>query len=155
MVHRRSPSSRSPRYPARWPLVPVWLAGVAASGAILAALAYLVGRHSPDPPATTFGAMFQTLAAPGLAVCLTLAGLLLGAWSLRHLQLHWLAWRPGSIQVSEFTVGSPLTDANAEQLTMLFRRRLATLQIQSPTPMPGAAGASDFLDVLDRGSATA
>ena len=36
---------------------------------------------------------------------------------------------------------------------MLFRRRLATLQIQSPTPMPGAAGASDFLDVLDRGTA--
>lgn len=155
MVRRTSPSSRSPRYPARWPLVPIWLTGLAAAGAVLASVAYLVGRHNAAPPTTTFGAMLMAVSSPGLAVFLTLAGLLLGAWSLRHLQLHWLAWRPGSIQVSEFTLGSPLTDANAEQLTMLFRRRLATLQIQSPTPMPGAAGASDFLDVLDRGSATA
>jgi tetratricopeptide (TPR) repeat protein len=155
MVRRTSPSSRSPRYPARWPLVPIWVTGLAAAGAVLASVAYLVGRHNAEPPTTTFGAMLMAVSSPGLAVFLTLAGLLLGAWSLRHLQLHWLAWRPGSIQVSEFTLGSPLTDANAEQLTMLFRRRLATLQIQSPTPMPGAAGASDFLDVLDRGSATA
>ena len=131
----------------------MWALGVVASLALLSTLAYLVGRRSPTQPSTTLDAMLVAASSPGLAICLTFGALLLGAWSARNLMLLWLAWRPGSIQVSEFTVGSPLSEANAEQLTMLFRRRLATLQIQSPTPMPGAAGASDFLDVLDRGTA--
>jgi hypothetical protein len=155
MVRRTSPSCRSPSYPARWPFVPVWAVGVAASGAALCALAYLVGRRSPVEPAGTLDAMLLAASSPGLAIVLTFGALMLGAWSYRHLALHWLAWKPGSIHVSEFTLGSPRTAANAEQLTMLFRRRLASLQIQSPTPMPGAAGASDFLDVLDRGGADA
>ena len=131
----------------------MWVLGVASSAALLSTLAYLVGRRSPDKPSTTLDAMLVAASSPGLAICLTFGALLLGAWSARNLALLWLAWRPGSIQVSEFRVGTPLSEANAEQLTMLFRRRLATLQIQSPTPMPGAAGASDFLDVLDRGTA--
>ena len=127
--------------------MPLWALGVAASASLL----YVVGRPGPEKPATTFDAMLVAAASPALSLCLAAAALLLGAWSVRQLVLNWLAWLPGSIHVSQFTLGSPLTDANAEQLTMLFRRRLATLQIQSPTPMPGAAGASDFLDVLDRG----
>ena len=153
MVRRTAPSCRSPRYPARWRLVPLWLLGVATSAALLSTLAYLVGRRSPPEPDGTLDAMLVAASSPGLAICLTFGALLLGAWSLRHLMLLWLAWRPGSIQVSEFTVGTPDSEANAAQLTMLFRRRLATLQIQSPTPMPGAANAADFLDVLDRGTA--
>ena len=153
MVRRTAPSCRSPRYPARWRLLPFWALGVVASVALLSTLAYLVGRRSPAQPSTTLDAMLVAASSPGLAICLTFGALLLGAWSARNLMLLWLAWRPGSIQVSEFTVGSPQSEANAQQLTMLFRRRLATLQIQSPTPMPGAAGASDFLDVLDRGTA--
>jgi hypothetical protein len=133
--------------------VPLWVLGVVSSAALLSALAYLVGRRSPTKPSTTLDAMLVAASSPGLAICLTFGALLLGAWSARNLTLLWLAWRPGSIQVSEFSVGTPLSEANAQQLTMLFRRRLATLQIQSPTPMPGAAGASDFLDVLDRGTA--
>jgi hypothetical protein len=132
--------------------VPWWLLAAVSSAALLSALAYLVGRRSPAKPEGTFDAMLVAASSPGLAICLTFGALLLGAWSLRHLTLLWLAWRPGSIQVSEFTVGTLQSEANAEQLTMLFRRRLATLQIQSPTPMPGAAGAADFLDVLDRGA---
>lgn len=124
-----------------------------AAATVLATLAYLVGRDSPPKPASAFDAMLLAASSPGPAIALAFGALVLGAWSFRHLSLHWLAWRPGSIQVSEFTAGSPLSDASAEQLTMNFRRRLATLQVQSPTPVPGAPPASDFLDVLDRGGA--
>ena len=118
-------------------------------------------RRSPTWSAATalrslqaaFEPMLLAVSSPGLALALAFGALVLGAWSFHHLALHWLAWRPGSIQVSEFTAGAQLSDANAEQLTMLFRRRLATLQVQSPTPVPGPPPASDFLDVLDRGGA--
>ena len=139
MVRRTAPSCRSPRYPARWRRVPLWALGVICSAAMLSALAYLVGRRSPTTPSTTLDAMLVAASSPGLAICLTFGALLLGAWSARHLTLMWLAWRPAASRSRSSRVGSPLSEANAEQLTMLFRRRLATLQIQSPTPMPGAA----------------
>ena len=150
MVRRTNPSSRSPRYPARWPAVPRWTAGVLVAAATLVALAYLVGRNSPATPRTNAGAVLLAASSPGISLALACGALILGAWCCRHLALLWLAWRPGSIQVSEFTAGSNLADAKREQLTMQFRRWLATLQLQSPTPVPGAPPASDFLDVLDR-----
>ena len=93
MVRRTAPSCRSPRYPARWRLVPWWVLGVLASVALLSTLAYLVGRRSPAEPAGTLDAMLVAASSPGLAVCLTFGALLLGAWCLRHLTLLWLAWR--------------------------------------------------------------
>ena len=57
-----------------------------------------------------------------------------GASSFRSLALRWLVWPSGSTQVAEFTAGSSLTDANAEDSTMHFRRQLATLHLQAPRP---------------------
>jgi hypothetical protein len=133
--------------------VPLWCIGLLASATALAAVAYLIGRERPAKPATALQAMLVAASSPGLALALVFGALVVGAASFRQLALRWLAWRPGSIQVAEFTAGSSLTYANAEELTMHFRRQLATLQLQSPTPVPGAAPASDFLDVLDRGGA--
>ncbi|MGZ6636461.1 MAG: hypothetical protein ACXVII_26490 [Solirubrobacteraceae bacterium] len=123
------------------------------SVAALAALGYLIGRSHPLHETTAVDSMLVAASSPGAAVALVFGALVLGALCLRQLTLLWLAWRPGSIHVSDFTAGCTLTGATAEQLTMEFRRRLATLQLQSPTPVPGAPPASDFLDVLDDGRA--
>jgi hypothetical protein len=153
VVRRTNPHSRSPRYPARWPLVPIWGTGLLVTSAVLGALAYLVGRDSPAKPANAGDAILLAGSSPGISVAIACGALVFGAWCVRHLALLSLAWRPGSIHVSEFTKGAEDMDAPADQLTMDFRRRLATLQLQSPTPVPGAPPASDFLDVLDRGGA--
>jgi hypothetical protein len=151
VVRRSKPASRAARYPTRWPFIPLWCAGLAVSAVVLAELAYLVGRHSPPDPNSSFEAMRLALSRPGLAVPVAFGALVLAAWCIRHLTLNWLAWRPGSIQVAGLSHGCDAHEADVEQLTMYFRRRLATLQLQSPTPVPGAAPATDFLDVLDRG----
>ncbi|MGZ4250990.1 MAG: hypothetical protein ACXVUE_22125 [Solirubrobacteraceae bacterium] len=153
MTRRTNPSCRAPRHRARWPFVPLWSAGLLLSVAALAALGYLIGRSHPLHETTAVDSMLVAASSPGAAVALVFGALVLGALCLRQLTLLWLAWRPGSIHVSDFTAGCTLTGATAEQLTMEFRRRLATLQLQSPTPVPGAPPASDFLDVLDDGRA--
>ena len=135
--------------------MPFWSAGVLVASATLGGLAYLVGRDSPGTPKTPPDAVLLAVSSPGISLALACGALILGAWCFRHLALLWLAWRPGSIQVSEFTARSDMPAPEREQLTMQFRRRLATLQLQSPTPVPGAPPASDFLDVLDRGSVDA
>jgi hypothetical protein len=148
MVRRGKPASRSPRFPARWPFVPAWCAGVLVSGAVLVELAYLIGRDVKGSPDGTPDAVLTAASSPGVAVAIAFGAVVLGAWCCRHLVLHWLAWWPGSIHVAEFKSATP--DVDVEDLTMTFRRRLSSLQIQSPTPVPGAAPAGDFLDVLDR-----
>jgi hypothetical protein len=152
VVRRTNPHSRSPRYPARWPLVPLWGGGLLAAVAVLGSLAFLVGRD-PGTPDNAGDALLLAGSSPGISVAIASGALVLAAWCVRHLALLSLAWRPGSIHVAEFTKAAANMDAPAEQLTMDFRRRLATLQLQSPTPVPGAPPASDFLDVLDRGGA--
>jgi hypothetical protein len=44
------------------------------------------------------------------------------------------------------------TTIDPVQATAWFRQRLATLRLQAPTPIPGAPGEGDFLDVLGCGS---
>src|SRR4051812_31231830 len=132
----------------RWPSVFGFSTGVAAAAAALLALAWVVGRRSPGRPDSTFEAMLNSASRPGAAIVLAFATLVLAAWSLRHLVLHGLAWLPGRIEVGQFAVGSNLTGGDAEQLTISFRRRLATLCLQAPTPVPGAKPEGDFVDVL-------
>ena len=45
--------------------------------------------------------------------------------------------------------------ADRERLTMGFRRRLATLRLQAPAPIPGSAPEGDFLEVLSHGAGDA
>lgn len=131
----------------------MWSAGLFVSAGALAALGYLVGRSHPLHKTTAIDSILVAASRPGAAIALAFGAIVLGALCLRQFTLLWLAWRPGSIHVSDFSAGCALTGATAEQLTMQFRRRLATLHLQSPTPVPGAPAASDFLDVLDGGRA--
>src|SRR3954470_18583250 len=149
MVRRRKPTSRFVRYPRRWPVVVAAAGGVLAGAATLVELAYLIGRPNPKAP-DTLDAILTATSSPATAVAVAFGALVLGAWGIRQLLLQWLAWRPGRIEVGEFTEGTTLTDANAEQLTARFRGMLARLQLQAPTPVPGAAPEGDFLDVLGR-----
>jgi hypothetical protein len=145
--HRRI--DRPVTCPRRWPGLLGFSHGVALAGAALLVLAWLVGRESPAHPHGV-EAMLDSASSPGAAIVLAFAALAVGAWSMRHLVLHWLAWLPGRIEVAQFAVGSELTGADAEQLTVSFRRRLATLRLQAPTPVPGATPEGDFVDVLSR-----
>jgi hypothetical protein len=125
-----------------------WSVGLSAAVGVVVGAAYLAGR-----PAGGTGVL-ATLAAvggrPAVALAIACAGLVHAAWCVRHLILHWLAWAPGRIEVSTFTAGTPLTDANVDRLTISFRQRLMNLHLQSPDPVPGAAADGDFLDVLGR-----
>ena len=152
MTRSRNASARAVRYRPCWPGVLVWSAGALAAVALVAAVGYLAGRPKPKPEDTAapVAAILHAVAQPGVAAAIVAAALLHAAWCVRHLILHWLAWRPGRIEVATFTAGTPLTDANLEQLTLAFRRRLMTLHLQAPAPAVGAAPEGDFLDVLGR-----
>ncbi|HEX5925648.1 MAG TPA: hypothetical protein VFY45_17575 [Baekduia sp.] len=150
MARDKRASEQSVRYPRRWRHVAGWSAGLIAAVLVLGATGYLVGRPKPAKP-TGLGDTLATVAArPAVALAIACAALLHAAWCVRHLILHWLAWWPGRIEVTTFTAGTPITDANADQLTLVFRQRLMALHLQSPTPVPGAADDGDFLDVLGR-----
>jgi hypothetical protein len=125
-------------------------AGLVLCAAALLELAYLVGRKSPENPSAV-EAVRVAASSPGIALTTACGALLLGACCLRRLALHRLAHRPGRIEVAQFTAGTQLTDVDLEKLTVGFRRRLATLCLNAPTPVPGAAAASDFFDVLGQG----
>ena len=150
MARHKRASARSARYPRRWPHVVGWSVGLLVAVGILVATGYLAGR--PKPAKLT--GVVETLAAvagrPAVALAIACAALVHAAWCVRHLILHWLAWSPGRIEVTTFTAGTPLTDANVERLTLIFRQRLMNLHLQSPDPVPGASADGDFLDVLGR-----
>jgi hypothetical protein len=150
MARHKHASERSVRHSRRWRGVAAWSGGLGLAVLVLGAAADLAGRPQPKHPT----GLADTLAAVGgrapVALAIACAALLHAAWCIRHLILHWLAWWPGRIEVTTFTAGTPLTDANAEQLTLGFRQRLMTLHLQAPTPVPGAATEGDFLDVLGR-----
>src|SRR5215210_7389910 len=104
-------------------------------GAVPLWLAYLHGRKpakgdTADPVLETLG---QSVPATALS-CVALIGL---AYCVRRLSQEALAYRPGRIEVPVFAAG-PGVAADAEQLTMAFRRRLAELSLSAPTPVPGA-----------------
>jgi hypothetical protein len=118
--------------------------------ALLLALAYLVGHGPPKSDDKLWEAVLVASAKTGPVVALVFVALLILAWSFRHLWLDWLAYRPGRIEVDTFTSGPKLSDADAEQLTLQFRERLASVRLQAPKPVPGAVSDGDFLEVLGR-----
>jgi hypothetical protein len=150
MARVKRASERSVRYPRRWRHVAAWSAGLLAAVLVLGATGYLLGRPKPAKPTGVVETLAAVAGRPAVALAIACAALLHAAWCVRHLILHWLAWRPGPIAVTTFTAATPITDANAEQLTLVFRQRLMALHLQSPTPVPGAAAEGDFLDVLGR-----
>jgi tetratricopeptide (TPR) repeat protein len=54
--------------------------------------------------------------------------------------------------VPPFTASSELSDIDLGQVTLEFRQRLATLHLQAPAAVPGAAAEGDFMEVLGRGT---
>jgi hypothetical protein len=150
MTRDKRASERSVRYPRRWRHVAGWSAGLLAAVLVLGATGYLVGRSKPAKPTGVVETLAAVVGRPAVALAIACAALLHAAWCVRHLILQWLAWWPGRIEVTTLTTATPITAANAEQLTLVFRQRLMALQLQSPTPVPGAAAEGDFLDVLGR-----
>jgi hypothetical protein len=112
----------------------------------LVGLTYLVG-HKPTRSKGLAGALHTTIARPPVALVLGFLLVLLLAWCIQRLLLEWLVWSPGPILVSEISV-SPDTAVEVSQLTVLFRERLMTAHLQSPTTVPGAAPAQDFFEML-------
>ena len=125
-------------------------AALGVSVAWLLLLAWVVGRTPSRRATEPLDAMAVAASAPGAAIVLAVGALVLAAWSIRHLVLQYLARRPGRIEVGRFAQPARLTDADAEELTIRFRRLLSTLRLQAPTPVPGAAPEGDFVDVLSR-----
>ena len=119
------------------------------AGAVPLLLAYLRGHNGSTKMGEAGNAVFDTLTQtiPGTAV--SLLALIALAWCVRRLSFEAMAYRPGRIEVPAFGSG-PGIEANAEQLTTVFRQRLAVLSLSAPTPVPGAGGDGDFLDVLGR-----
>lgn len=98
-------------------------------------------------------------------------GLILGLYAARRLRLRRLAWRPGPIEVLDFAADAAASkalagegDARAEPkeadvaagavappavaLSLLFRRRLAAVHLQSAESQPGAPQTHDFIQLL-------
>ena len=150
MARDKRASERSVRYPRRWRHVAGGPPGCSAAVLVVGATGYLVGRSKPAKPTGVVETLAAVVGRPAVALAIACAALLHAAWCVRHLILQWLAWWPGRIEVTPFTTATPITDANAEQLTLVFRQRLIALHLQSPTPVPGAAAEGDFLDVLGR-----
>lgn len=100
------------------------------------AVAWLVGTKNQDPK--TLGALPAGIATTGAALAIAFTTLVGFTWCVRNLVLHMQAWLPGRIEVAPFAPATELSRDPAD-LTLAFRRQLATLQLQAPTPVPGAA----------------
>lgn len=137
---------RGPRYRLRWPMSVAWGAMFIASLAALIGLAYLVGRGAVKGD-DLLASVKKTIAQPSVSVPLAFAILTSLAYSCRRGRLEWLAWRPGRIQVPDFSA-SDLGTTSPAQLTSLFRERLARMRLASSGATPAAQPISDFLDVL-------
>ena len=129
MIRSRKRKSPSPGYRRRTPLVLRWFIGLAGATALLVALAYLIGSRA-DKPRNEGERILDGASSPGIALVITFGALVFAAWCLRQMLLHRLAWRPGRIEVARFTAGSKLTDTDPDDLTISFRRQLATLRLR-------------------------
>ena len=141
--------SREKRLPMRWLTTVGWSAVAMLSIAGVIALARWV---SPSAGEHVSG-LRKTVEEPGVAVPLAFALLIVLAYACRRLRLEWLAWRPGRIQVSDFSTTNVST-ASAAQLTDAFRSRLAGMRLAPSAPVPAAQPEADFLDVLNSAGAS-
>ncbi len=151
MRRRRRLGSRSKRYRRRWPSIVGWSLGVLAGIGALAAVAYVHGNPYDEKSESFFTALHVALARPAVSAALGFGGLLLIAWSARHLTLEALSWWPGKVVVEDFTAGPEIEDANVARLTAAFRNRLAESHLQAPASVPAAAPQGNFIDVLSGG----
>lgn len=139
---------RAPRYRAQWPTTMFWGVVLILSCAALLALGYLVGHNPPTGRRHgLWGSLDKTVTQPSVSLPLAFAILMCSAYAWRRLRLEWLAWKPGRIQVPDFTTHN-LTRASSAQLTSMFRDRLAQVRLDSSGVAPAAQPVSDFLDVL-------
>lgn len=106
---------------------------------------------------------WKTLTVVGTPIGLALALLLLGRL-LRRGRLTYLRWRGAAITVPVFSDGRPAEAPPREgdgqpsgsseprrvtlDATTRFRESLATVALQPPTPVPGAASSQEFLDLV-------
>src|SRR5918998_988662 len=121
MARDKRASERSVRYPRRWRHVAAWSAGLLAAVLVLGATGYLVGRPKPAKPTGVVETLVAVAGRPAVALAIACAALLHAAWCVRHLILHWLAWRPRPIEGTTFTAAPPNPGANAQELTPVFR----------------------------------
>jgi tetratricopeptide (TPR) repeat protein len=151
-VKRDAPVTPASAYRHRGKTVGLFAIGLVLSLALLVLDGYVVG-HGPE---LGLGGFAESVlkAATGKVTGAVIALVLLGgaAWCLQRLWIEWLAWRPGQVVIPVFTEGSTLKDANAVHLTSQFRQRFASLRLQAPAPVPGAAPEGDFLEVLGQKS---
>ncbi|HZN89690.1 MAG TPA: hypothetical protein VFB44_11995 [Thermoleophilaceae bacterium] len=151
MRRRRRLGSRSKRYRRRWPSIAGWSLGVLAGIGALAAVGYVHGNPYDVKSESFSTALHVALARPAVSAALGFGGLLLIAWSARHLTLEALSWWPGKVVVEDFTAGPEIEDANVARLTAAFRNRLAESHLQAPASVPAAAPQGNFIDVLSGG----
>ncbi len=145
--------ARGPRYRLRWPMSVAWAVMFVVSFAALLGLAYLVG-HGAAKGDHLLASVEKTIAQPSVSVPLAFAILTSLAYSCRRGRLEWLAWRPGRIQVPDFSA-SDLGTTSPAQLTSLFRERLTRMRLASSGATPAAQPVSDFLDVLSAAEVSA
>lgn len=131
-----------------WPGIACYSVGFVTILALLVGLGVLVGHG----PITTLGGLVHWLSItivdkPAVTVLLAFFLLVLCAALARGLLLRILAWWPGSVEL-DFESETKLSSATVDELTARFRDNLSQLQLQSPTPMPGARPAEGFIDLL-------
>ncbi len=125
----------------------LWSGSVIGALALLLGLAYLAGGGRQPGGSELLDAVRKTAAEPSVALPLAFALLIALAYGARRLRLEWLAWRPGRIQVPDFTAPG-IASASARQLSDKFRDRLAGMRLASSTAAPSTQTESNFLDVL-------
>jgi hypothetical protein len=146
--------ARPPRYRVQAPTTLVWVTLFVAFGGALGGLGYLVGRATPTRAHQGFwDSLDRTITKPSVSLPLAFAILTCLTYACRRVRFQWLAWRPGRIQVPDFSAPN-VTAASPAQLTSMFRDRLARMRLASSGATPAAQPVSDFLDVLGAAQAS-
>lgn len=100
-------------------------------------------------PGSWLRAIGHTMTKPTVASALAILLLIALAWAIRRIMLAWLVWRPGRIVVPNLQAAGAASASEVEELSAVFRERLALLRLESADTAPGAAPEGAFLDVLD------
>ena len=144
--------SRAPRHRRIWPSALGWSAAALSSLACLVALGYFTGNHTPTDRGF-WDSLRRTLVKPSVSLPVAFAILTCAAYACRRARLEWLGWRPGRIQVSDFSAPG-VTATSAQEITDRFRSRLAGMRLASAVAAPTAPAETDFLDVLGSAGAS-